>query len=207
MRAIAKGNEPACLTQHRATAHSNYGNYSGKPALRVALVAEQRSICCYCLSRIVNDNQKIKIEHWQSQTSYPALQLTYANLLGACLGGKNGKPDQQHCDTRKGDKDLMWNPSNPAHAIETRVKYQNDGKIRSDDSAFDDQLNIVLGLNVPFLVNNRKGALASVLKWWQLKRPSPAQVQARIQKIDNGICELEAFSPVAVWFLKRKLAV
>ena len=69
MRATTKGNEPACLTQHRAAQHSFYHNYEGKDALRAALVAEQRGLCCYCMSRIVADSQKMKIEHWQSQSA------------------------------------------------------------------------------------------------------------------------------------------
>ncbi|MEV4933255.1 hypothetical protein [Sphingobium sp. LSP13-1-1.1] len=206
MRAITKGNEPACLTQHRVTAHSSYQNYAGKDALRVALVAEQRGLCCYCMSRIVVDRQKMKIEHWQSQSD-PAtqhLQLTFSNLLGACKGGEGGRPDQQHCDTRKGNQSLMWNPATPAHAIEARIRYQNNGEIRSDDPQFDSELDTVLGLNISILKNSRKSALEAVLKWWQIAKPNKAQLKAKVAKYDNGVGELEPFSPVAVWYLKRK---
>lgn len=206
MRAITKSIEPVCLTHHRATAHCNYRNYQGKPALRAALVAEQRGLCCYCMSRISADGQKMKIEHWQSQKNYPDFQLSFGNLLGACRGGEKGTANQQTCDTRKGDQDLKWNPSIPAHAIESRIKYHNNGEIRSDDPQFDAELDAVLNLNVPLLKNNRKGVLDVVLKWWRMKAPTNGQVQARINKFDNGIGELEPFTPVAVWFLKRKLA-
>src|SRR4051812_37117651 len=111
MRAIRKGNEPACLTQHRATRDSNYANFRDNQILRIALVAEQRGLCCYCMSRIVADGQKMRIEHWQSQTGFPAQQLVYANMLGACKGGEGGSVDQYHCDKRKGDRTLMWNPA------------------------------------------------------------------------------------------------
>ena len=80
----------------------------------------------------------MKIEHWQCQARYPAEQLNYRNLLGACLGGDGQPPHLQHCDTRKGDRDLQWNPADPAHHIETRVRYELDGTIRSDDAVFDD---------------------------------------------------------------------
>lgn len=206
MRAIAKGNEPVSLTEHRAQEHSSYANYQGKPALRTALVAEQRGLCCYCMGRIIADGQRMKIEHWQSQAGYPQHQLDYGNLLGACLGGGAAKPGDQTCDTRKGDLDLKWNPATPLHAIESRISYRNNGEIRSNDPQFDGELDVVLNLNVPFLKNNRKGALEAVQKWWQIKRPSRNQVQARITKFDNGIGDLEAFAPVAIWFLKRKLA-
>ena len=93
MRAIAKGPEPASLTAHRQTPHCNYDNYPDKGALRNALVTEQRGICCYCMGRIRNGPATMKIEHWRSQSGHPAEQLTYRNLLGACLGG-HGQPTQ-----------------------------------------------------------------------------------------------------------------
>lgn len=206
MRQITKVNEPTCLTQHRAAEHSFYSNYEGKDALRATLVAEQRGLCCYCMSRIVADSQKMKIEHWQSQSD-PAtqhLQLTFSNLLGACKGGEGGSPDQQHCDTRKGNQALMWNPATVAHSIEARIRYQNNGEINSDDKQFDEQLNTVLGLNVATLKNRRKGILDGVLTWWQMKKPNQAQVRAKISKYHPTTGLLEPYSPVAVWYLKRK---
>lgn len=96
----------------------------------------------------------MKIEHWRCQTRYPGRQLNYKNLLGACLGG-HGKPSHlQHCDTRKGDLDLRWNPADPAHHIETRVKYELDGTIRSIDPRFNSELETVLNLNTPKIKNN-----------------------------------------------------
>ena len=206
MRAIHKGNEPACLTLHRANAHSDYRNYGGKAALRVALVAEQRGLCCYCMTRIVSNGEKMKIEHWRNQANYPDLQLSYGNLLGACPGGENGDPSQRTCDTRKGNQDLKWNPAITVHAIESRVRYQNDGEIRADDPEFDGQLDTVLNLNAAILKNNRKAVLSVVLEWWQKRKPSKAQVQARIKGYDNGNGDLPPFAPVAIWFLKRKVA-
>jgi len=206
MRAIAKGNEPACLTEHRANVPSDYGNYQGKPALRAALVAEQRGLCCYCTCRIYADGQKMKIEHWRGQTNYPDLQLSYDNLLGACRGGEGEPLVNQHCDTRKGSRDLMVNPSSLAPEIVNGIRYQANGEIRSSDPQLDDELDDILGLNVAVLRNSRKGVLDVVLEWWQNKTPNHVQVQARIDRFDNGIGELEPFTPVAVWFLKRKLA-
>ena len=206
MRAIAKGNEPACLTQHRVSAHCDYGNYQGKTALRAALIAEQRGLCCYCMSRVSADGQKMKIEHWRCQANFPDQQLVYGNLLGACKGGEGGSPEQRHCDTLKGNRDLLWNPATPAHAIESRITYRNNGEIRSNNDQFDNELDTVLNLNIPLLKNSRKSALDVVLSWWQKSSPSPAKVQARITKYDDGNDELAPFAPVAVWFLKRKLA-
>jgi len=207
MRAITKGKEPACLTKHRAAENSFYHNYPGRDALRTALVTEQRGLCCYCMSRLVADRSKMKIEHWKSQSD-PAtqhLQLTFSNLLGACKGGEGGSSKQHHCDTLKGNRSLKWNPATPAHAIEARIRYDNNGEIHSDDDQFDAELNAVLGLNVAILRNRRKGVLDGALSWWQLKQPNQAQVRAKINKYDPPVGELEPYRHVAVWFLKRKL--
>ena len=139
----------------------------------------------------------MKIEHWQSRSCYPCKQLDYSNLLGACLGGDRerksprfhhcdtykGKKDLHHCDTYKGKKDLRWNPADPTHRIETRLRYEADGSIRSDDPTFDAQLCQVLNLNLAQLKNNRKGVLDAVLEWW---RHEKAKVQDRSH--DQDLC-------------------
>ena len=126
MRAITKGPEPASLTAHRQTPHGDYSNYEAKDDLRYALVTEQRGLCCYCMGRIHPERASMKIEHWRCQSRYRGEQLNFRNLLGACPGGLGGGDKQpahlRHCDTRKGDRDLKWNPVDPAHHIETRIR-------------------------------------------------------------------------------------
>ena len=161
MRTIAKGPEPVSLIAHRKTPHSDYDNYNAKGELRNALVTEQSGLCCYCMGRISPDRSSMKIEHWRSQVRYSGKQLNYRNLLGACLGGLRQPPSLQHCDTRKGDSDLAWNPADPTHRIETRIRYELDGSIHADEADFDGQLNDVLNLNFPKLKNNRKAFLMS----------------------------------------------
>src|SRR5208282_6798525 len=97
----------------------------------------------------------------------PEEQLTYRNLLGACLGRNGQPPHLQHCDTRKGDSDLQWNPADAAHHIETRVRYELDGSIHAEDTVFNGQLDQVLNLNLPLLKNNRRGILDAILDWWR----------------------------------------
>jgi uncharacterized protein (TIGR02646 family) len=213
MREIGKGTEPHSLTLHRKTQHSHYDNYVDKSDLRSALYEEQGGICCYCMSRIVNDPLEMKIEHWQSQSEYPAQQLVYSNLLGACRGGEGLHSDQQHCDTRKGNQALMWNPANPQHHIETRIYYKRDGQICSNDATFNTELEKkVLNLNVPELKNNRKAVLDGVTKWWQKTRDSQKSSPSRLQVEDkinaylskkNG--KLNPFCQVAIWWLRKKL--
>jgi uncharacterized protein (TIGR02646 family) len=104
MKKIIKQSEPRSLVEHRSQANANYDNYPEKDDLRKSLLKEQGYICCYCMSRIKLD--EMKIEHWQPQTKYISRQLDYKNLLGACMGNQGARPQNQHCDTRKGDSEI-----------------------------------------------------------------------------------------------------
>ena len=211
MRTIHKGREPRSLTEHRRRAHSDYDNYGDKAALRRALARDQRGLCCYCMDRIRSEPLGMKIEHWHSRELHPGEELEYRNLLGACLGGEGQPRHQQHCDTRKGNRDLLWNPADPAHRIETRVRYEVNGSIRSDDNAFEAQIEDVLNLNLPFLMNARKGLLDGILHWWRQERARRRPVsRGRFQRERDrrvaGTGELQPYSQVAVWWLDQRLA-
>ncbi|MCK1284092.1 TIGR02646 family protein [Bradyrhizobium sp. 44] len=201
---IIKGAEPNRLTQHRKQAHSDYNNYAQKDELRAALVGEQKGLCCYCTGRIRAESAAMKIEHWQCQATYPQQQLVYGNLLGACLGGDGKSPAERHCDTRKGSRDLKWNPANIAHVIESRVRYLSNGAVESADAEFNIQINDVLGLNLSYLKSSRKAVLDSVLNWWRSTPNARQKVQQQIDHRTNA-AEHQPFSPVAVWFLRQKL--
>ena len=212
MRIITKGPEPASLTAHRQTPHCNYDNYPAKDDLRRSLMAEQRGVCCYCMGRISGAPTSMKIEHWRCQVDHPGEQLNYGNLLGACLGGEGQPARLQHCDTRKGDRDLQWNPADPAHHIETRLRYELDGSIHASDPLFDDQLRKVLNLNLPLLKNNRKGVLDAVLDWWKREKArigGPVPRARFVRKRDEhaaGNGELLPHCQVAVWWLGQRLS-
>jgi len=204
MRTILKNGEPTSLTAHRQEAHADYDNYADKDTLRQSLVAEQRGLCCYCQSRIRPDANRMKIEHWQCQATYPARQLDYSNLLGACLGG-HGRPErEQHCDTRKGNEALCFCPADPAHNIESRIHFLGDGRIQSPDVEFDRQLNEVLNLNWDRLVRNRKAVLVAFQQRLQsAKKLDPAK---ELPKWDGSQgAELPEFSQVVVYYLNKKL--
>lgn len=210
MRQISKGSEPNSLTEHRLASHSSYANYTDKGALRAALVAEQRGLCCYCMGRISTEWGKMKIEHWQCVAHYPDEQLNYRNLLGACMGGEGKESGVQHCDTRKGDRDLRWNPADSEHHIEGRIEYGADGTIRSRDATFNRQLNDVLNLNVSHIKNARKEAHNAVASWWRnlRRRNTPvsrSRLEANIRKLSDAPI-MGAYSPVAIWWLNRRLA-
>ncbi len=212
MRAITKGAEPPSLTAYRQTQECNYENYADKDALRHSLVTEQRGICCYCMGRIYCEREKMKIEHWRCQSGHSTEELNYRNLLGACLGG-HGQPRRlQHCDTHKGERDLQWNPADPDHHIETRLRYEPDGSIRSDDPTFDGQLDDVLNLNIHFLKKNRQAVWVGITEWWKMEKmrlhgPVPrARFQSQRDRWIAGNGELKPFCQVAVWWLDQRLA-
>ena len=207
MRAIDKGKEPRSLTAHRGMGHSSYDNYQDKDELRTALVKEQRGLCCYCMGRIGSDRKRMKIEHWQCQANYPDKQLSYRNLLGACRGGEGQQERKQHCDTKKGDSELRWNPAERSHQIEKRLAYGIDGTIRSSYPDFCRQLNEVLNLNLPLLKYNRKRVLKNVLDWWK-REQKPVSKRRLEQEIANRERPgpLDPYVPVAVWWLQKKLA-
>ena len=211
MRAITKGPEPVSLTAHRKKPHSKYDNYEEKADLRRALVTEQRRLCCYCMGRIHRDPTRMKIEHWRCQSLYPTERLNYRNLLAACLGGEGQPSHRQHCDTRKGDQDLRWNPADPTHRIETRLRYEPDGSIRSDDGKFDAELTQVLNLNLAVLKNNRKGVRDAILEWWKYEKkrhqgPVPrGRLERKRDQQAGKSGALQPYCQTAVWWLDQRL--
>ena len=211
MRAISKGAEPASLTAHRRTPQGGYDNYADKAVLRHALVREQRGLCCYCMGRIRGDATRMKIEHWRSRRRHRNQELDYRNLLAACTGGEGGRGRDQHCDTKKGDLDLRWNPADPAHHVETRLRYEPDGAIRSDDAEFDGQLNEVLNLNLSVLKNNRKGVWDAFSEWWRRERRrvqgpvSRERIERERDRWRGGRGDLVPYCQVAIWLLTQRL--
>jgi uncharacterized protein (TIGR02646 family) len=208
MRTIRKGLEPASLTQHRKSAHADYGNYADKQTLRVFLVNDQRGLCCYCLSRIRADGQTMKIAHWHSQTRHPTEQLSYSNLLAACKGNEGQPAKSQHCDTRQGDRDLSRNPANLMHQVEALIRYEGDGRIASSNQGFDTELNEVLNLNEAFLRNRRKATLDAFIG--ALDRQGRQQHMLRrwleVWNGDSTAGELQPFCLVVVYWLRKRLA-
>jgi uncharacterized protein (TIGR02646 family) len=211
MRAITKGSEPDSLRSYRATG-ATWEDFRHTQELRASLVAEQRGLCCYCMCRISMDASAMKIEHWQSKSRYPSQQLVYANLLAACLGGQ-GRADK-HCDTRKGNRDLKFNPADPLCAIESRISYGLDGTIASPaDAEFSGQLGDVLGLNIAELINSRKGILTGLADWLRHEKakrqgPVPKAVIKRMRDklLSQTHDDLEPFVQVKIWWLEHRLA-
>lgn len=205
MRTIQKGPEPATLVRHRQQPHANYDNYPDKAALRQALVAEQRGLCCYCQSRIHPTPKGMKIEHWQCQANHPERQLDFGNLLGVCKGNEGKSFDKQHCDTRKRNCNLSFSVCDPAHAIERQIKFLGDGRIESDDAAINTALNDVLNLNWSRLVSNRKAVLdAFKARLRNGQRVDPGRELRKWDGTEAG--DLPEFAQVIVYWLRKRQA-
>ncbi len=182
MRPINKGDEPRSLIQHRKSKYADYDNYPDKAILRKAMLSEQRGLCCYCMVRIHDKQGQIKIEHWQCIAKYPQNQLDYQNLLLACKGGEGLPPKRQHCDTRKADCDLLFNPANPTHHAKLGISYGADGTIQSNNPVFDRQLNDILNLNYSFIKNHRKRVYDSVMMLLELCPVTPKRLKKEISR-------------------------
>jgi uncharacterized protein (TIGR02646 family) len=209
MREIRKGKEPASLTEYRCAPGADYADYPNKDGLRESLVKEQRGLCCYCLSRIRPELGSTKIEHWHCQSHHSAEQLDYSNLLGACMGNEGQPREQQHCDTRKGDRDLSRNPANQSHRVEEFIRFLGDGTVLSSDPAFDAEINDVLNLNLPFLKNNRKAVFdefTGQLRKLGNSTPPPWEKWLRKWNGDSDSGDLQPFCQVVVYYLRKKLS-
>lgn len=161
MRAISKRHEPPSLTEHRSSPSATYGNYTHTAELTAELVAEQRGLCCYCLSRIRADDGSARVEHWHCQADYPGETLDYSNLLAVCRGTDGQPSSAQHCDRSKGQLLLSRNPANPGDNVEEVIRFSGDGTIISSDPGFDREINDVLHLNLKLLKNNRQAVLVA----------------------------------------------
>lgn len=204
MRTIHKGPEPATLTQHRQQLHADYENYTDKAALRQALVAEQRGLCCYCQSRIRATPEGMKIEHLQCQAGHPGRQLDFDNLLGACLGGQ-GRPEfEQHCDTRKGSRSLCFSVCDSTHPIERQIRFLGDGRIESADADINAALNDVLNLNWARLLSNRKAVLEAFKQRLGKGKLNIGQELLKWNGTQAG--ELPEFAQVMVFWLEKRVA-
>jgi uncharacterized protein (TIGR02646 family) len=140
---IAKGRKPAALAQferaNAATPHLlTYAALSGevKRALVDRLLAEQGRLCAYTMQRIGGSGPTdYHVEHFRPQSSNPALQIDYFNLL-LCAPGAD-KPDCEWGAVCK--KNIEPDDDNfvsPLRAnCETRLTYLPDGNVCATDNS------------------------------------------------------------------------
>lgn len=200
MRAIHKLPEPGSLTEYRLLAGAIYDGMPQqvKQDLRVALVQEQRGLCCYCMGRIRAEQSGMRIEHWAAKAAHPELALTYSNLLAACHGGEGDRRPQQHCDVYKGDNALNINPATEPGDFASRFIYDPTGRISSDQAPARPDLD-TLNLNAAILKNNRKAVVDALLLQWRSGRGT-----ARLQAYWGGGEVLREYCEVALYYLRKK---
>lgn len=63
---IQKKEEPPSLTQYKKQPFAYYDGYKNKEELRQALLRDQGYLCAYCMRRIENNRESMKIEHWKA---------------------------------------------------------------------------------------------------------------------------------------------
>lgn len=157
MKFIEKEIEPECLTSLREVEANTYDDLRGDCKQNVInqLRHEQNSLCAYCEKSIKN---LTFIEHYHSQTSSPDLQLTYLNFLGVCSGikyiNKGNGLKKLHCDSSRGSTQLNISPLFIDH-INT-ISFNEEDRIISSNSIFNNDLNNVLNLNFKELCLERR---------------------------------------------------
>ena len=212
MLVIAKRHEPPELLEYRLTSDASYDGPDFTPikdAIRRQLLDEQGHLCAYCMGRIKRES--MKIEHWRPQSSHPKLQLAYPNLLGVCKGNEGQAPENQHCDTRKGNRLISYNPADTGHRIEDKVRHLGNGTIQGTETVFDTDLDGTLNLNLRRLRENRISVINAV-RQVLADRPGPGtRTKAHIEKylslwqgpVENG--KRQPYAGVAIYWLKKRL--
>ncbi|MGK3114414.1 retron system putative HNH endonuclease [Candidatus Pantoea formicae] len=179
---INKLGEPPKLLRYRMQPGATFDgpNFTlVKSDIRKQLLKEQGFVCAYCMRRINDDVTTTKIEHWVARTVNPSRQLDYKNLLACCDGHKGSEPKYQTCDTKKGDANLTFNPSEPSHNIDNQVNFKSSGKISSNNTIFNDEISDVLNLNHHRLVQNRAIVLEELQNY--LGRSNGQRTKAELQ--------------------------
>lgn len=207
---IDKQSEPHELTEYRLTG----GTYSDldnptKSAIRDRLLSEQGYLCAYCMGRITKS--RMKIEHWHCQSIYPREQLSYSNLLACCIGGEGSGRSGQHCDSRKANSELIYNPARSQDHPHLKISYTTTGMISSDETQFNNQINDVLNLNYSRLANNRKAVIRDTQKLLgkkagRVSKPELTRLLDRCMARGNNE-QLVEYCGVAQYYLKKYLKV
>lgn len=202
---INKGLEPKEWSAKKAT--PGFTEFEPIPELRDALLEEQGFICAYCMRRIptndINSDATSKIEHIKSQDDRPDLQLYYSNMAICCPGNMNNEP---HCDTLKGPRSVNFNLHSTA--LSRSISYSSkNGKIKSNNPAWDDEMDKFLNLNHPFLQLNRRDALAGVIQAIDSEDWDSAFIRRKFREWSELDTQgkLKEYCGIVIWYLQRKL--
>lgn len=180
----------------------------GRELMAGHLLKEQHYLCAYCEQEI--DLETSRIEHIKPQSRYPDLQMDYFNMVICCCGDAREEAAQNnsnpflHCDNAKRDTELSFSPTGQ-HIFQTlSYKYSSgDYYLYSHVPSFQKDMNEVLNLNCPYLLEHRRRAITAINR--VLAKAGVAKVgqyRARCTKPDkNG--KLLAFSSLILWYLNK----
>jgi len=209
MRHISKNirNEPNSLKEVRSTPGATFDDCD-KSAIRQALLKEQGFLCAYCMRRISEQvdskgKPKMKIEHYDAQSTAEDRKLNFLNMLGVCKGGEGGAAHLFHCDTARGNTTITVDPRN--ENCEQHIKYTPAGEIYSDNPLVDEDLNVTLNLNVRRLKTGRSAAIQEAKQ--SLKAYNAGEIQRQIKKLErlNKKGQYTECCQAAIYILRKKL--
>ena len=203
------------LEKRTAEAAREAFDHLDKGFIRDSLVKEQHGICAYCMRRI-ESNIHMTIEHWSPIELEPDRAVDYRNMLGVCNGGREKKYEAYLddgrpilcCDASKGDRKITISPLNPEHM--KLIRYNSDGMIYThpEDETLTTDMNEVLNLNSIILVEGRKQAYESYVRFISglAKRNKPIRnaIEKEIERLKNK-ATYDEFAGVVIYFLERKL--
>jgi uncharacterized protein (TIGR02646 family) len=169
MKFIEKQKEPQEFLDWKSLANDNWQptfsalSGSEKAAVKKALIEEQGCICCYCESRVTDNDSHI--EHFRPQSDSSVDPLDFSNMLCSCQNNlEKGAP--RHCGHLKDewfDSSLLISPLD--NTCETRFSFTADGYIQAykeSDQAASTTIE-KLGLDIPKLRALRKSVIEPFL--------------------------------------------
>ena len=211
MLQIKKGKEPKALQEYRCQGGKKFDEMKCKGELRSALLKEQGYLCAYCMKRIHDNSNEVRIEHYEKRT--PQNEVEYNNLFATCSGGYGGDPRRFTCDNKKGDRKLHIDPRKKED-IDT-ITYLQTGEIQSSNEDFQKDFDDILNLNDPygFLIPGRKTALLTVKKRLSNygKKGNDQHVRTQAKKIlenyrsKNAKGAYPEYAGIIIWYLERKM--
>lgn len=166
MKHISKQSEPQALTHWKRSGNQTWKpRYAEmKPAVKqqvkVALLTEQGSLCCYCEAQLDLDPKSSHIEHLEPQTHRPDLELDYSNMLCSCT------TRGEHCGQKKGSILIEVHPLMPT--VGEHFFFGTSGNIApaNDHPAQHRTATMIqtLGLNCEVLRSRRREAIGMALE-------------------------------------------
>jgi len=195
---IIKVREPSEWTEHRTTPGAEY---EAKPALRNSLLDEQGFICAYCMRRITYENSII--EHIKCRSKRPDLSMNYDNMVICCQGNIN---DEDHCDKLKHDSDIAFSPFEDVFIDSLSYETKN-GKIKSSNTQWQDELESILNLNNSLLKLNRQAVIEGVIGVLAKKGYTLHQLSSQFNEWKNPDKnhKKKEYCGIVIWYIGKKL--